>query len=310
MIVVAGEALIDLLVRPDGSRVAVPGGGPFNAARTIARLGGAVAFLGRLSTDDYGRVLREALAGDGVDLSMAESTDAPTTLAVAELDDLGAATYRFQTADTAAAALTGEAVAAALATQPRAFHLGSLGLALEPIATALLTGIASTGPDTLVMVDPNCRPAVIRDRAAYVDRLESIMVRTDVVKASTDDLAYLVPDRSVAMAARALLERGPSVVLVTDGPRAVLVVTRAGVVQHPVPEVTVVDTVGAGDAFGGAFLARWIEGGADRAELADPALLHAAVTFAIEVAALTCQRSGADPPRRIELRSPAAEGNG
>ena len=50
MIVVAGEALIDILVQPDGRLTAVPGGGPFNTARTIGRLGGQVAFLGRFRT--------------------------------------------------------------------------------------------------------------------------------------------------------------------------------------------------------------------------------------------------------------------
>ena len=61
MIVVAGEALIDLLVQPDGRVTAVPGGGPFNTARTIGRLGGEVAFLGRLSTDRFGGILRDGL---------------------------------------------------------------------------------------------------------------------------------------------------------------------------------------------------------------------------------------------------------
>ena len=86
MIVVAGEALIDLILQPDLRLTAVAGGGPFNTARTIGRLGGEVAFVGRLSTDRFGAMLREALEADGVDLTLAVSTDAPTTLAVAELD--------------------------------------------------------------------------------------------------------------------------------------------------------------------------------------------------------------------------------
>ena len=156
------------------------------------------------------------------------------------------------------------------------------------------------------MLDPNCRPRVIRDRAAYLDRLERIERRADVVKVSTDDLAYLAPDRLPAAAAGAILDRGPSVVLVTDGPRPVLIVTTAGVVQVPVPAVAVVDTVGAGDAFGGGFLARWLERGAGPAELADSAAVHDAVAFAVAVSVRTCQRPGADPPRRAELpRAPA-----
>ena len=306
MIVVAGEALIDLLIHPDGRLAAVPGGAPFNTARTIARLGGAVAFLGRLSSDRFGGVLRERLASDGVDLSLAGTTDAPTTLAVAELDGDGAATYRFHTAETSAPGLTRETVRSALAARPAAFHLGTLGLVLEPMASALAAGVTGLGDETLVMLDPNCRPAVIDRRDAYLERLDAVLGRADVVKVSLEDLAYLAPGEAVSTAARALLERGPSVVLLTDGSRGVSIVTRGGAVAVPVPAVRVVDTVGAGDAFGGGFLARWIERGLGRSELADEAAVREAVTRAIEVASLTCRRPGAEPPLRVEVDWPPA----
>src|SRR5437879_12168320 len=90
MIVVAGESLIDLIVRPDGRVEATPGGGPYNVARTLGRLGCDVSFLGRLSTDRFGSILRAGLADAGVDLGLAPSTEAPTLLAVAELDADGA----------------------------------------------------------------------------------------------------------------------------------------------------------------------------------------------------------------------------
>jgi fructokinase len=308
MIVVAGEALMDLILHPDGRLAAVPGGGPFNTARTIARLGGAVAFLGRLSTDRFGGVLREALVGDGVDVSFATSTDDPTTLAVAELDGGGAATYRFHTAETSAPGLTPETVRSALAERPAALHVGTLGLVLEPMAAALAEGVAGVGDETLVMLDPNCRAAVIRDRAAYLERLGAVMARADVVKVSGDDLDYLAPGVVAREAARGLLDRGPSVVLLTDGGRGVAVITRAWAVELAVPAVPVVDTVGAGDSFGGGFLARWIERGLGRAELADEVAVAEAATRAIEVASVTCQRAGADPPRRAELDWPPVPG--
>lgn len=305
MIVVAGEALIDLLVHPDGRLDAVPGGGPFNTARTIARLGGAVRFLGCLSTDAFGERLRASLADDRVDLALAESTDRPTTLAIAELDERGGATYRFHTAETSAPGLTREAVRSALATRPEAFHLGTLGLVLEPIGSALAAEIKRVGDDTLVMVDPNCRPAVIGDRSAYLERLHAVLARADVVKVSVDDLAYLAPGEEARAAARGLLERGASVVLLTDGDRSVSVVARTAMFDIHVPAVHVVDTVGAGDAFGGGFLARWMERGLDRAALADPNALTDAVALAVQVAGITCQRAGADPPRRDELDRPS-----
>ncbi|MEO8571710.1 MAG: PfkB family carbohydrate kinase [Chloroflexota bacterium] len=303
MIVVSGEALIDLVIQPDGSLRAVPGGGPFNTARTIGRLGVAAAFLGRLSRDRFGGFLRGALIDDSVDVSMAEPTDAPTTLAMAELDDEGIATYRFHTAETASPELSHEAVVTALATRPAAFHLGTLGLVLEPIAAALEAGMATADEATVVMLDPNCRPLVIRDRAAHLARIRRVAARADIVKVSTDDLDWLEPGQESVAAAQALLKRGPRVVLITDGPGDARIVTRDEVVAVPVLRVGVVDTVGAGDAFGGGFLARWIERGLGRADLDNRAALRDAVEFAVEVAALTCQRTGADPPRRAELAS-------
>ena len=304
MIVVAGEALIDLLVGPDGHVSATPGGGPLNTARTIGRLGGQVAFLGCLSSDRFGTVLRDALAADGVDLSLVETTDEPTTLAVADLDEGGGATYRFHAEETSAPRLTAAAVRAALAARPAALHLGTLGLVLEPMATAIAGALPVTPIDTLVMLDPNCRPVVIPDRAAYLERLGWVTARADVVKASVDDLAYLAPVLAPVVAARALLERGPSLVLVTDGERPVLVVMPDRVIEIPVPAVAIVDVVGAGDAFGGGFLARWVELGLARAALADPGLVANAVRLAVDVATATCRRAGADPPRRTELGWP------
>ena len=301
MIVVAGEALMDLIVLPDGHLTAVPGGGPFNTARTIARLGGEVAFLGRLSNDRFGSTLHEALAADGVDLDLVETTDAPTMLAIAELDVRGAATYRFHTAETAAPGLTAEAVWRALARGPDALHVGTLGLVLEPMASVLAAGVEAALEATLVMFDPNCRPLVIGDRDAYLDRLGRVLHRADVVKVSAEDAAFILPGASLAEAARHLLEAGPSVVLATDGDRAVLGVRRGYAFEVAVPAVPIVDTVGAGDAFGGAFLAHWSERGLGRAGLADAAAVREAVNLAIEVASLTCQRAGADPPRRDEV---------
>src|SRR5436190_12082317 len=123
MIVVAGESLIDLLVRPDGAVLATPGGGPFNTARALGRLGVPVAFLGRLSTDAFGRILRARLVDDGVDLGLARTTDDPTLLAVVDIAPDGSAPYRFHSAGTAAVGLTADDVADGLPADVRALHV-------------------------------------------------------------------------------------------------------------------------------------------------------------------------------------------
>lgn len=295
-ILVGGEALYDLVVDAGGGVTGHPGGGPFNTARTIGRLRQPVAFLGRLSNDRLGATHERMLADDGVDLGCVVRTADPTTLALASLDAIGAASWSFYSAGTAAAGLEPQEALAALPPRVAALHVGTLGLVLEPLATALEAVVERLAPETMIVVDPNCRPQVIADPEAFRARVERVLRRSDLVKVSDEDLAWLDPGRSRAAAARALLERGPTAVLLTRGPEGATVVTAgADIAIDPVP-TEVVDTIGAGDAFGGGFLAWWISHGLGRAELARDELVVEAARFAAVVAARTVARAGASPP--------------
>jgi fructokinase len=301
MIVVAGESLVDLVVRADGTVTATPGGGPYNVARALGRLGTAVSFLGRISSDPFGRILQAGLTADGVDDRCITATDDPTMLAVAEIDGDGAATYRFHTHGTAAVGLSTADVPLGLPTATNAFHVGSLGLVLEPMAATIERLVLEAPTDVLVVVDPNCRPAAIDDPRGYRARLQRVLGRADVIKVSTEDLAWLEPGREPLDAARSLFVGGAAVVLLTDGPRPVRIVTAVDAVSIDVPDVAVVDTIGAGDAFGAGFLAAWTRADRSRADLADPAAVREATRFAIEFGARTVGRAGADPPTGSEL---------
>jgi fructokinase len=187
----------------------------------------------------------------------------------------------------------------ALPPDPAAVLVGALGLVLEPIATSVSWLIADRLPaDALLMVDPNCRPAAIAARATYLIRLTRILRRTDIIKASVEDLAYISPGQSREEAATGLLSGGSRLVLVTEGPQPARAFLGNGdVLAAEIPEVEVADTIGAGDAFGGAFLAWWTGHGLGRASLAEPDLVGTALRFAADVAARTCTQVGADPPR-------------
>jgi fructokinase len=301
VILVAGEALFDLVLDDSAQLAAHPGGGPFNAARTIGRLEQPAAYLGRLSRDRFGSRLRGLLADDGVRLDTVIDTDDPTTLALAELDEQGAATYRFYSRGTSAPGLTTEAALDALPAAVDMLHVGTLGLALEPVATALEAVTERLAGDALVMLDPNCRPGVVEDDEAYRARLWRVLAHTDVVKVSDDDLAWLDPGTPAVDAARALLEPGAAAALLTRGAEGAIVVTATEAVRVPAPRVEVVDTIGAGDAFGGGFLASWRREGLPRERLASLDAVVAATEFACLVAARTCERRGASPPRLDEL---------
>jgi fructokinase len=302
MITVAGEALIDLVVDHDGRARARPGGGPFNTARTIGRLGLAPAFLGRLSQDSFGHMLGACLDQDGVTLAVPDRTGAPTTLAVVDVDAAGAACYRFYLAGTSACALEYPLLSAAFPDGVTAVHSGSLALVAEPVATSIERLIVSDlPPDTLVMIDPNCRPEAITDQPGYRARLSRILRRADVVKVSVEDLAYLFPGAPAREAAATLLGQGPGLVLVTDGPRPARALLPGQEVSAEVPAVRVVDTIGAGDAFGGAFLAWWSGSGLSQSDLHQAGLVRGALRVAAEVSSLTCTRAGAEPPWLAEV---------
>ena len=351
MIVVAGEVLVDLVVRADGVVDARLGGGPFNTARTLARLGAPTTFFGGLADDRFGRLLRRALDAEGVAIGVPAPSAAPTTLALVDLDQAGVASYAFYLEGTAAADLDYPPLAAAFAAilaQARAtaavgpaavgpaavgpaasaaadatggravgpgaddtgdgaavaVHVGALGLVMEPIGSAVeRLVLADVPPDALVMLDPNCRPGAIADRAAYLGRIGRIAARADVVKASVEDLAYLYPGSPPAEAAESLLAAGPTLVLVTDGPNPARAFLPGAVLAVEVPAVRVVDTIGAGDAFGGGFLAWWSANGLTRSDLKRPPLVRTAVQAGAAVAAATCGRPGADPPTLAQLQA-------
>jgi len=168
---------------------------------------------------------------------------------------------------------------------------------LEPLADAIEAVVARLAGETLVVVDPNVRPQVIADEGAFRARLERVLARSDVVKVSDADLAWLDPGRPAAEAARALLRRGPRAALLTRGAAGSTAITADGEEAVAPVATQVVDTIGAGDAFGGGFLAWWSSHGLGREELADVALVSAGARFAAVVAARTVARAGASPPR-------------
>jgi fructokinase len=301
VVVVAGEALMDLVPAADGAFMPVVGGGPFNSARALGRLGQATAFLGCVSRDPFGERLAAALAADGVGLDARLFTDRPTSLALADLDAQGRASYRFYFAGTSAEALEPDLALAALPAAAAALHVGSLGLVLEPLADAVVALVERLSGQALVLVDPNVRPSFIADRASYAARLDQVVARADIVKVSDEDLQFLVPDLPPHEAAQALLAQGPTLVLLTLGAKGAVAFGSFGARAVAAPAVAVVDTIGAGDTFSGAWLAHWLRLGTS---LDDGDVVAETTAFACRAAAFCCARQGALPPTPAELAGP------
>jgi fructokinase len=302
VIAVAGEALIDLVAR-DGTIHPLPGGGPFNTAVALGRLGVPTGFLARLSYDDFGELLVGLLRESGVDDRYLLRGSLPTPVAVVHMSGEGDAAYSFHLAGTAYADLT-PADLPELGPEVVALHLGTLALATDPPASTLEALMRRESERRLIMVDPNVRPDVIGDRDAYLARFESWLSYAHLVKLSARDAEWLYPDLGSEACAQRLLSLGARLAVVTLGPDGALAVSGAGKARVASPPVEVVDTVGAGDAFGAGLLrALWV-GDALHAEAVahlDDAALENALSFACAVAALQCSRAGAVPPALKEV---------
>jgi fructokinase len=225
----------------------------------------------------------------------------PSTLAIAQIDTSGAASYRFLLEGTSAAAVTADMAVACVGTDVSVIHVGTLGLVLEPLASASAAVVAAARDDQIVMVDPNCRPSVMTSSEVFDRTLASVLTRADVIKVSGDDLAFMFPGERPATAAEQIHMRTGATVLFTDAADSVRVMCAGGTDVLAVPAVPVVDTVGAGDSFSGGFLVHWVRNGWTRAELVDLDKVSAAASFGIRVAGITCQRAGAEPPFASEL---------
>ncbi|MFB7995370.1 carbohydrate kinase [Streptomyces sp. NPDC056002] len=305
MIVVAGEALIDLVPRggaaDDGGDLPALaprlGGGPFNTAVAVGRLGSPVAFCSRVSRDAFGEALLGGLARAGVDVSYVQRGDEPTTLAVASIAADGSAGYSFYVEGTADRLFS---VPDRLPPGTRAVSFGTCSLVLEPGASAyeeLMRSASAQGVFTAL--DPNIRAGLIPDPDAYRARFKNWLPSTGLLKLSEEDAQWL------GGTPREWLASGPAAVVITRGGDGLTVFTRGGA-RYDVPgeRVDVVDTIGAGDTVNAALLhglAAWdalsVEAVAGLAEDA----WHRLLRFAARAAAVTCSRAGAEPPYASEL---------
>ncbi|MET7573073.1 carbohydrate kinase [Streptomyces sp. NPDC005492] len=300
MIVVAGEALIDLVPQGPGALAALKpalGGGPYNTAIALGRLGSPTAFSSRVSYDAFGEALLAGLRQADVDVLDVQRGPEPTTLAVATLDANGSATYSFYVDGTADRLFS---MPAALPAETEAVSFGTCSLVLEPGASAyeeLLRSASARGVFTLL--DPNIRAGLIPDADAYRARFRSWLPYVSLLKLSEEDALWLGGTPSE------LLDAGPSAVVITQGGDGLAAFTRDGTV-YPVPgeKVEVVDTIGAGDTVNAALL----HGLSTRGALSPEGMAGLGrdgwvelLRFAARAAAITCSRAGAEPPYASEL---------
>lgn len=305
MLTVIGEALVDIVHTPGDKPRAYPGGSPMNVAVGASRLGCPTRFVGHWGDDEHGHAITEHLSNSAVQVPYTPQATRTST-AQAYIQPDGAARYEFNI-DWSLAHIAAEL--AQLVRESEAVHTGSIASMLDPGAATVATALRQASDSALITYDPNCRPSIVGDRDAAIARAEEFVSLAIVVKASDEDLSWLYPQRSLAATARAFLELGPELVVVTRGADGPVAYSRAYPegIAVPAHRVQVADTVGAGDSLMAALITALIDRDISGAEartrvaklkaedIAD--ILH----FSAAAAGITVSRSGANPPTRTEL---------
>src|SRR6201992_2106051 len=296
---VIGESLIDIV--PDARQVTGEhvGGSPLNVAVGLARLGRDIDFLTHIADDPYGRRITEYINAAGAQLVSGSQNADRTTTARLAFDANGSANYVFD--------LDWQLSGTPMVAPPLFVHTGSIAAVQDPGCLAVAALVDAYRVSATVTFDPNVRPSLIADREQAVARIDHLIERSDIVKASEEELRWIDPARPPEQVARIWQSLGPAIVVVTMANQGAAAVCAGGEVRVSARPVRVVDTVGAGDAFMvGLIDALWEQGrvGAEqRASLAgiDLDALTGALEAASGVSALTVTRAGADLPDRNAL---------
>jgi fructokinase len=305
-VLVIGESLMDVVSSPSGIDEHA-GGSPMNVSVGLARLGCPVHLLTRIGTDARGTVIVDYLASVGVPLVPGSIVEGRTSTAMATLDENGSASYEFLidwSLD-----FVGELPGSSVVHGSAIVHTGSIAAFLEPGASQLEALLeAAAERHAIVTFDPNIRPSIIGskdDSLAVVERLAALAT---VVKVSDEDALWLFGELSSDEVVDRLLAFGATLAIVTLGASGTLLATARHRVRVPGRQVSVADTIGAGDSFMSAAVQKlWalLLSGVDAAAIADGSALGQSVLsdigqFAVSCAAITVSRTGSNPPTMAE----------
>ena len=323
MIFVIGEALIDLI--QDGADPtkfeAVVGGANANVALALARRGESQHFLGRISSDAFGKQIRSRLESNGVNLSLSIAASEPTTLAIASIGEGGSATYSFYingTADWGWQASELPTIEQLVALGAKAVQFGCLAMAIGPgnqVIESWLRELSATGRFTLSH-DLNIRSALGFDRAEELARVLRVNEFSQIIKASDADLEWLfdLPAGADLDAIAHDWAQGGALVVITRGGDGASLYFAGERIHVRAPKAAVVDTVGAGDTYMANLLAELRALGAlgeaplEKLSGLSGEELYSAAEFAAVAAALVCERAGCEPPTSAEVSAALSAG--
>lgn len=306
---IAGEALIDLIRRPDGTYLPCLGGALYNLCRALARQGVGTQYLNPLSRDRFGRELAVQLGADGVLLAQPEPVQQVTSLAVVNLNEHGHPDYAFYREGVADRAVSAQGLIEACTALPALQLVCTGALALDARDTAIYLPWLATqrAAGRCVVVDANLRPSVMSDLAAYRTTVHAALSHAHIIKTSDEDLDHLaVPGADALTRARHLLAANPQAHLLalTLGAEGAWLLHRNGAqcFAKEAQPLEVVDTVGAGDSFLAGLLAHLLRQAqaasfASFVETLTADACRTALRHALASASLCVMEQGCVPPR-------------
>ena len=233
---VVGEALIDVVDGPVAAEHV--GGSPLNVAVGLARLGRDIDFLTHIGDDARGRRIADYVKASGAQLVPGSDTADRTAVATATIAADGSATYGFE--------LDWQLSGIPPVPPPLFVHTGSIAAVREPGCLAVAALLDAYRVSSTITFDPNVRPSLTAAMDSARERIDRLVERSDIVKASDEDLRWINPDRPPEQTARTWLASGPAIVAMTMGDRGSVAFCAAGEARAAARPVRVVDTVGAG----------------------------------------------------------------
>jgi fructokinase len=324
MILVIGEALIDLIENryQAGSFNAVVGGANANVALALARRGTKHQFLGRISNDRFGKIIRERLESNGVHLEHSIAAEELTTLAVVSLDSKGVPSYAFYVNGTADWGWTPAELPTDVDLEnmhATAIQFGCLTMAMQPSSSVIEKWAREHFDQGSVTIshDINMRPALGFDPAEERMRVERLNQISHIIKASDEDIEWLyglAKGADLDDIVHSWIGDTERVVLVTRGADGTSIYRkRSARADVPSRAINVVDTVGAGDTFCANLLGQLSDADVlgtnpfDRLENLTDADLREFVRISAVAASITCERAGCEPPTLSDLNQTLAQ---
>lgn len=314
MVFVIGEYVIDLVDDGNNRYDIHLGGCGLNAAVACIKHDVPTAFLSPISQDANGLKVIDYLVEQELlfDPELCNNS-APSTLALATIQESGSAKYDFYIKNTASMVMQSEQLLNALSMHSdiKVIHVGSLSMLMNPTSSAILDVLSFKTPKPIIFVDPNIRAQEVVKIPNWEKKLNDFFEIANIIKLSDEDLSFIYKGLSIeeAVAKIKTINKDVHIVITKGSKGATWITPKDDVYNQDNYEIEVVDTIGAGDTFSGSLLAYLSKNSVFGDDGESPkfrlneSVIKSALKYACYSASLNCSKNGCNPPTCDEVES-------